>query len=147
MELNREQAIDILERFDSSQGQRAGRELWNVKPLDVQEQDIAIFSRDVALLKDYIKELTEKNKKLSAQNYMLCPDGTIAMIPTVKSVITDTVQEVIASIDEMFRRQRYESMWIGKNGAVLGRVDIGDAQECWDGYIKPEIERMLEEGK
>ncbi len=58
MELNREQAIDILEKFDFFQGQRAGRELWCSKPIDVQEQDIANFSRDVALLKDYIKELT-----------------------------------------------------------------------------------------
>ena len=58
MELNREQAIDILERFDFFQGQRAGRELWNDKPFDVQEADIAKFSQDVALLKNYIKELT-----------------------------------------------------------------------------------------
>lgn len=64
MELNKEQAIDILEKFDFFQGQRAGRELWNDKPFDVQEQDIAKFSQDVASLKNYIKELTEENKKL-----------------------------------------------------------------------------------
>ena len=67
MELNREQAIDILERFDFFQGQRAGRELWNDKPFDVQEQDIANFSRDVTFLKDYIKELTKENERLRAE--------------------------------------------------------------------------------
>ena len=66
-ELNAEQAIDILERFDFFQGQRAGRELWNSKPFDVQEQDIADFSRDVGLLKNYIKKLTEENEAWQKQ--------------------------------------------------------------------------------
>ena len=68
MKLNREQAIGILERFDFFQGQRAGRELWNDKPYEVQEQDITAFSRDVTLLIDYIKELTEENERLKAEN-------------------------------------------------------------------------------
>jgi chromosome segregation ATPase len=68
MELNREQAMDILDKMDFFQGQRAGRELWNDKPLDVQEQDIANFSRDVNLLKNYIKELTEENKAWQEQS-------------------------------------------------------------------------------
>ena len=41
--ITKEQAIDILEKFDFFQGQRAGRELWNDKPKDVQDKDIAIF--------------------------------------------------------------------------------------------------------
>ena len=57
MEHNKERiikALDILDQFDFFQGQRAGRELWNDKPFDVQEQDINSFSRDVGLLKEYI---------------------------------------------------------------------------------------------
>ena len=50
-----EQAIYILEMFDFFQGQRAGRELWNNKPFDVQEQDIKDFSRDCKLLIEYVK--------------------------------------------------------------------------------------------
>lgn len=67
MKLNREQAIDILERFDFFQGQRAGRELWNDKPFDMQEQDIAKFLQDVASLKNYINELTEENERLRSE--------------------------------------------------------------------------------
>lgn len=52
--VTKEQALEILEKFDFFQGQRAGRELWSEKPFDVQEQDLAGFSRDVALLKEYI---------------------------------------------------------------------------------------------
>ena len=53
--ITKEQAIDILERFDFFEGQRAGRELWNVTPKDVQDEDIATFSRDCRLLIEYVK--------------------------------------------------------------------------------------------
>ena len=59
--LTKEQAIEILEKFDFFQGQRAGRELWSEKPFNVQEQDIADFSRDVALLKEYINDSVPKS--------------------------------------------------------------------------------------
>lgn len=53
--ITKEQAIDILERFDFFEGQRAGRELWSDKPRDVQDKDIAIFHRDCRLLIEYVK--------------------------------------------------------------------------------------------
>ena len=53
--ITKEQAIDILEKFDFFQGQRAGRELWNDKPKDVQDKDIEDFSRDCRLLIEYVK--------------------------------------------------------------------------------------------
>lgn len=49
-----EQALDILDRFEFFQGQRAGRELWNEKPHHMQEQDLARFVHDVSDLKEYI---------------------------------------------------------------------------------------------
>ena len=73
--LNAEQVIDILDKMDFFQGQRAGRELWNDKPFEVQEQDIANFSRNIYSIKEYInsqeqriKELTEENERLRADN-------------------------------------------------------------------------------
>lgn len=53
--ITKEQAIDILEKFDFFQGQRAGRELWNDKPKDVQDKDIEDFSQDCRLLIEYVK--------------------------------------------------------------------------------------------
>lgn len=53
--ITKEQAIDILEKFDFFQGQRAGRELWNDKPKDIQDKDIEDFSRDCQLLIEYVK--------------------------------------------------------------------------------------------
>lgn len=53
--ITKEQAIDILDRFDFFMGQRAGRELWNSKPPEIQEKDIEAFSRDCQLLIEYVK--------------------------------------------------------------------------------------------
>lgn len=62
MAITKEQAIDILDKFDFFQGQRAGRELWNEKPFEVQEQDIKDFSNGVALLKEYISDVVPKSE-------------------------------------------------------------------------------------
>ena len=62
MEITKEQAIDILDKFDFFQGQRAGRELWNDKPYEVQEEDIKDFSRNVAELKAYIAAVVPKSE-------------------------------------------------------------------------------------
>jgi hypothetical protein len=60
VELKREQIIDILDKMDFFEGQRAGREIWNDKPFEVQEQDITNFSRDISLVKEYINSQEQK---------------------------------------------------------------------------------------
>lgn len=42
---------DILDKWDFFYGQRAGRELWADKPKEVQDQDIADFCRDLAVVR------------------------------------------------------------------------------------------------
>ena len=64
MKLNAEQIVDILDKMDFFQGQRAGRELWNDKSYEVQEQDIANFSRDISLIKEYITSQEQRIKEL-----------------------------------------------------------------------------------
>ena len=66
--VTKEQVIDILEKFDFFQGQRAGRELWNDKPFDVQEKDINNFSRDVSLIKEYISDVAQKSEWISVED-------------------------------------------------------------------------------
>lgn len=69
--LNAKQIIDILDKMDFFEGQRAGRELWNDKPFEVQEQDIANFSRDISLIKAYVNSQEQKIGKLDekVENY------------------------------------------------------------------------------
>ena len=61
-------ALDVLDRMDFFQGQRAGRELWNGKPYKVQEQDLADFSQGIATVKKVIEDvsalLREKNTEI-----------------------------------------------------------------------------------
>ena len=58
----RRNVIDILEKFQFFQGQRAGRELWNDKPKNVQEEDLENFNRDIRTIRDYIWDLEHELK-------------------------------------------------------------------------------------
>lgn len=58
----RKNVIDILEKFQFFQGQRAGRELWNDKPKNVQEEDLENFNRDIRTIRDYIWDLEHELK-------------------------------------------------------------------------------------
>ena len=49
-----EKAIEVLDKLSFFCGQRAGRELWNDKPREVQDEDIENFNRDVEWLRDFI---------------------------------------------------------------------------------------------
>ena len=51
-----EKAFDMLDKLSFFGGQRAGRELWNDKPRDVQDEDIANFNRDIEYLRDFIRK-------------------------------------------------------------------------------------------
>ena len=51
-----EKAIEILDKLSFFGGQRAGRELWNDKPREVQDEDIASFNRDIEWLREFIRK-------------------------------------------------------------------------------------------
>lgn len=56
-------ALDILCKIDFF-GQRAGMELWNEKPTDVQNQDIENHSKDIAFLKDFFNRQQAEIERL-----------------------------------------------------------------------------------
>lgn len=49
-------ALEVLDKLSFFGGQRAGRELWNDKPREVQDEDIASFNRDIEWLRDIISK-------------------------------------------------------------------------------------------
>lgn len=51
-----EEIFDILNKFEFFQGQRAGRELWNDKPKEVQDKDISDFVRDINYIRSYLQD-------------------------------------------------------------------------------------------
>lgn len=52
----KEKALEILYKIQFFYGQRAGRELWADKPIDVQNKDIENFNRDIEFLREYISK-------------------------------------------------------------------------------------------
>lgn len=77
-------AWDILAKLDFFGGQRAGRELWNEKPVDIQNEDIENFKKDIAFLKEFInrqKAEIERLKTEDAKVHKIIPE----MIKTAKA--------------------------------------------------------------
>ena len=63
-------AFDILNKFEFFEGQRAGRELWGVKPTEIQEEDIRDFVDDIAFLRDFINRQKAEIERLKAEAEM-----------------------------------------------------------------------------
>lgn len=53
--ITKHEALDILDKLEFFQGQRAGRELWFEKNSQLQDIDIACFVRDISNLREYIQ--------------------------------------------------------------------------------------------
>ena len=51
-----QRALEVLDKLSFFGGQRAGRELWNDKSREVQDEDIANFNRDIEWLRDFIRK-------------------------------------------------------------------------------------------
>lgn len=52
-----ERAIEILDKMEFFQGQRAGRELWAEKPTEVQDEDIANFCQDLGVVREALERM------------------------------------------------------------------------------------------
>ena len=48
------EVMDILDKWDFMLGQRAGRELWTDKPVEVQDKVFADFNRDLETVRSFI---------------------------------------------------------------------------------------------
>lgn len=54
-EIKTSEVLEILDKIEMFQGQRAGRELWADKPTEVQEEDLKNFNRDIEKIRKYIE--------------------------------------------------------------------------------------------
>lgn len=68
--------LDILDKLQFFQGQRAGRELWNDKPQKVQDEDLENFNQDIEKIRNYAKckdkvlqEIVERLEKEKTKKY------------------------------------------------------------------------------
>lgn len=56
--------MEILDMMQFFGGQRAGRELWADKPMDVQNADIEAFNNNIEAIREHIQQLENENAKL-----------------------------------------------------------------------------------
>lgn len=56
------EVLEILDKLEFFQGQRAGRELWADKPREVQDADLDDFKRNIEKIREYIKTQCECEK-------------------------------------------------------------------------------------
>ena len=84
-----EKALDILEKWEFFYGQRAGRELWSIKPKEVQDKDIEDFVRDLEIVRAAVNKTSDKwipcSERLPEQfgNYLISIDGGEPDIGTI----------------------------------------------------------------
>ena len=62
--------FDILDKMEFFQGQRAGRELWNDKPKEVQDKDIADFIKDINYIRSYLQDSVVFSKEELKEKYV-----------------------------------------------------------------------------
>lgn len=76
------EVLDILDKWEFFYGQRSGRELWNDKPIDVQNEDIENFNRDIQKIRDYIsaydvEDVVKQIEKLILPLYLCLPSDIV----------------------------------------------------------------------
>ena len=63
-EIKTSEVLEILDKMEMFQGQRAGRELWADKPTEVQEEDLSNFNRDIEKIRKYIESQSKVLKRI-----------------------------------------------------------------------------------
>lgn len=101
--------FDILDKMEFFQGQRAGRELWNDKPKEVQDKDISDFVRDIKYIRAYLQNSVVLSRKEYEKLRSLydCEQGSY-----MTSSIGDlplTVEGLRKAVDEITRLNRVET--------------------------------------
>ena len=101
--------FDILDKIEFFQGQRAGRELWNDKPKEMQDKDIADFIKDINYIRSYLQDTVvlsrEEYEKLRSLydceqcSYMTSSIGDLPL----------TVEGLRKAVDEITRLNRVEA--------------------------------------
>ena len=96
---------DALDKIQFFQGQRAGRELWNEKPKDVQDKDLSTFNRDIDSVRDYIVVL--ENEIMNLRNQRAELRELISTIVKEKSeleqkILKEVFSELIAYSEDEY---------------------------------------------
>ena len=148
-----EKALEILNKLSFFGGQRAGRELWNEKPREVQDEDIASFNRDIEYLRDFIRRhmndgwipVEERLPEESEEFNDVYDPVTLAIIDTEWHEKSDIVQVTVYDRDEekyfTYVDNTYNGEWVTFN---LDNFKVIAWKPLSEPYIPEEIETRKE---
>lgn len=135
--ISKEQAIDIIEKFEFFQGQRAGRELWADKEHVVQEVDLANFRCDCQDLLEYLKETQEPRYQIATipEKFWLIFD--VPGFYDIKEFIVDRTVFVGKKLEKLWGHGGHDSVCVTHH--ELGRIaflEEADAKEALQKIIE-----------
>lgn len=108
-----EKVFDIINKFEFFQGQRAGRELWNDKPKEVQDKDIADFVRDI----NYIRSYLQDSVVLSREEWeCLHNDYAKALYNARQNERKETAEKLLNDFKLWAREYQYKDTVVDENG-------------------------------
>lgn len=108
-------ALDILEKHEFFVGQRAGRELWSKKPVDVQNKDIEDFVKDFAYLKDLInrqKAEIEKHRRVFETIHKEIKAVKILYAEDIGKARAEAIKEFAEREIELNKRRMSHGAWV-----------------------------------
>ena len=108
--------FDILDKMEFFQGQRAGRELWNDKPKEVQDKDIADFIKDI----NYIRSYLQDSVVLSREEYERI---------TKELVTEQRATEIAKEYFEKIRKETAEKIYLQAKAIVDATKHIVQGRE------------------
>ena len=111
--------FDILDKMEFFQGQRAGRELWNDKPKEVQDKDIADFIKDI----NYIRSYLQDSVVLSREEQERILTATEKRIEGLKKQISQTRKETAKEFAEKLKNKLFE--FFQDNEELDGKISVG----------------------
>lgn len=134
--------FDILDKIEFFQGQRAGRELWNDKPKEVQDKDIADFIKDINYIRSYLQDsVVLSREELSEEPYndfcKGCPNVRVRssgmtdccadysceqfqkyarLLELYKQIRKETAEKILKDFKLWAREYQYKDTVIDENG-------------------------------
>ena len=146
-------AINILEKFDFF-NQRAGYELWNEKPKDIQDNDIEEAAKDIKFLKDFINsqqaqvDFYKKHEKTNGVSGFMVVNGKIVFYVN----ILDGFRYVYNDLDEVVKElNRMLQNYCDKEGVIKSlQAELKQAQSLYEdriGDMKAKMDKLSKELK
>ena len=104
-EITTNEVLEILDKIEMFQGQRAGRELWADKPMEVQDEDIENFNRDIEKIRKYFES---NNKVLKQIVKRICNVRNNTPSPEFKNGCNACIVEIHRYIDSDVKEEGAE---------------------------------------